>query len=822
MDSNMQSNDIEASHGSPAESITVIDQRVSDIQSKLNLLAAERNGLEKELRHLLSQKENLIDKQIRPHLDSDSFPREKKIEIFRSLFRGREDVFPKRFESKKSGKSGYQPVCANEWKRGFCGKPKIKCSECPYREWVPVSDSVIEKHLRGTDERGHDYTIGVYPLLEDETCFFLAVDFDKKNYREDVQAFLQTCRTNGVPAAVERSRSGNGAHVWIFFASPIPAHTARRMGCFLLTETMENRPELGFESYDRFFPNQDTMPQGGLGNLIALPLQAKPRRQDNSVFLDDSMEPYRDQWLFLAGIQKMQPQDVEAIAAHAVETGRVTAVKMPVLEEGEVPWEQPPSRRRKEKGLADGVTETLDIVIENEIYLTKSQLTPRLRTAILRLAAFQNPEFYRAQAMHMPTYNKPRIICCAEDFPNHIGLPRGCADDIASLLLENRIPYAVSDKRMRGTPQHFTFRGELRPEQQNAAAALLQNDLGVLSASTAFGKTVVAIYLLAKRSTSTLILVHRVQLLNQWKARLESFLDIPASAIGVVGSGKRKPTGIIDVASIQSLVKRGVVDDLVAGYGMVIVDECHHLSAFSFESVLRQCKCQFVLGLSATITRKDGHHPIIFMQCGPVRYRVSDKRQAMERPFDHQVIVRNTELTLPEEQQEKATIHTIYELIIHNEERNRMLVSDVRDALAQGRNPVVITERKEHLLWLENAFSDIKNLFVMRGGMRRKELNHVQQTFVSVPDGTPRLLLATGKFLGEGFDDPRLDTLFLTMPISWRGTLSQYAGRLHRLYDRKTEVIIYDYADMWIPMTKRMFERRLAGYRAIGYRIDGN
>ena len=375
---------------------------------------------------------------------------------------------------------------------------------------------------------------------------------------------------------------------------------------------------------------------------------------------------------------------------------------------------------------------------------------------------------------------------------------------------------------MRGTPQHFAFHGELRPEQQKAAAALLQNDLGVLSASTAFGKTVVAIYLLAKRATSTLILVHRVQLLNQWKARLESFLDIPASAIGVVGLGKRKPTGIIDVASIQSLVKRGVVDDLVAGYGMVIVDECHHLSAFSFESVLRQCKCQFVLGLSATITRKDGHHPIIFMQCGPVRYRVSDKRQAMERPFDHQVIVRNTELTLPEEQQEKATIHTIYELIIHNEERNRMLVSDVRDALAQGRNPVVITERKEHLLWLEKAFSDIKNLFVMRGGMRRKELNYVQQAFVSVPDGTPRLLLATGKFLGEGFDDPRLDTLFLTMPISWRGTLSQYAGRLHRLYDRKTEVIIYDYADMRIPMTKRMFERRLAGYRAIGYQIDEN
>ena len=793
--------------------------RIQEVRARLEQLAAEQKQLERELHalHLAQERMNAV--QRIPQRISDILPPEKKIRIFRSLFRGREDVFPRRFESTKTGKSGYQPVCVNEWRRGICAKPKIKCSECPYREWVPVSDQIIEKHLRGTDERGRNFTIGVYPMLEDETCYFLAVDFDKKNYREDVQAFLHTCRKFNIPAAVERSRSGNGAHVWIFFASPIPARTARRMGCFLLTETMESRPELGFESYDRFFPNQDTMPQGGLGNLIALPLQAKPRQRGNSVFLDDSFEPFRDQWNFLSGIRKMQPMEVEEIAARAVETGRVTAVKMPILEEGEVPWEQPPSRKKKEKDLAAGLTEPLEIVIENEIYFTKSQLTPKLRTALLRLAAFQNPEFYSAQAMHMPTYDKPRILCCAEDFPNHIGLPRGCADDVASLLLENKIHYTVSDKRNRGIPHCFTFRGTLRPEQRKAVETLLRNDLGVLSASTAFGKTVVAIYLLAKRSTSTLILVHRVQLLNQWKTRLENFLGIPASQIGVIGSGKRKPTGIIDIASIQSLVKKGVVDDIVANYGMVIVDECHHLSAFSFESVIRQCKCQYVLGLSATLIRKDGHHPIIFMQCGPVRYRVNDKQQALERPFDHRVIVRNTELCLPTEQADKVTIHNIYDLLIHNGDRNRMIVEDVRDALARGRNPVVITERKEHLLWLENAFSDVKPLFVMRGGMRRKELLSIQQAFSSVPEGPPRLLLATGKFLGEGFDDPRLDTLFLTMPISWRGTLSQYAGRLHRLYDRKTEVIIYDYADTKIPMTLRMFERRLAGYRAIGYRI---
>ena len=747
---------------------------------------------------------------------------EAKIALFRSLFRGRDDVYPRRFESRKTGRSGYAPACANEWVRGVCEKPRVKCGECPNRRFLPVTDDVIRWHQSGCDPEGQPFVAGVYPLLQDETCFFLAVDFDKASWRDDAAAFRETCRDLNLPVVLERSRSGRGAHVWLFFDEAIPAALARRLGSHVLTETMERRPEIGLDSYDRLFPNQDTMPQGGFGNLIALPLQRAARKQDNTVFLDSAFVPWPDQWALLASVRKVGRPQVEAIAEDAERRGRILGVRLPPQDDGETePWTAPPSRRREAPIVGD-LPPTLDVVLGNQIYIPKQGLNPGLRNRLLRLAAFQNPEFYKAQAMRLSTYNKPRVVACAEDLPHHIGLPRGCLDDVRKTLTDLGIRMAIRDERCDGSRLEVTFQGELRHEQKAAADALLRHENGVLAATTAFGKTVVAAWLIAERGVNALVLVHRRQLLDQWVERLSTFLDIPAKQIGRIGGGRSRPTGRIDVGIIQSLVRKGVVADLVADYGHVIIDECHHLSAHSFEQVARHSKARFVLGLSATVARKDGHHPIIFMQCGPVRHRVNARAQAASRPFEHFVLVQPTTFqpTRSPDRDKRVEFQTLYQELIDDPARTRRICEDVIDSVRSGRSPLILTERNDHLDRFEEELATrVDHVVVLHAGMGKKQRHAVNERLAAIPRHEGRIILATGRYVGEGFDDPRLDTLFLTLPVSWRGTVAQYAGRLHRLYDGKREVRIYDYADLNVPMLARMFDRRCRGYEAIGYTI---
>ncbi len=746
-----------------------------------------------------------------------------KIALFRSLFRVRDDVYARRFESKRTGKSGYAPACANEWVRGVCEKPRVKCADCPHRRFLPLTDDVVRWHLSGCDPDGEPFVAGGYPLFQDETCAFLAIDFDKSEWSADSKAYLETCRRMQLPAALERSRSGRGGHVWLFFEEAIPAALARRLGSSLLTETMERRPDVGLDSYDRLFPNQDFLPQGGFGNLIALPLQKVPRDQGNSVFVDDSLEPWPDQWAFLASQQRVGRVQVEGLVQEAERRGRVLGVRLPSDEEDDIaPWTAQPSRRTRDASIVGELPRALELVLGNQIYIAKEALPPALRNRLIRLAAFQNPEFYKAQAMRLSTYGKPRVIGCAEDHPHHIGLPRGCLDDVRATLQDLGIQVVTRDERHGGQPLRIDFSGELRPEQKSAAEALLAHDMGVLAATTAFGKTVVAAWLIARRGVNVLVLVHRRQLMDQWVERLSAFLGLPAKAIGRIGGGKNRPNGQIDVAIIQSLVKKGVVDDRVADYGHVIADECHHLSAPGFEEVARQVKARYFLGLSATVVRKDGHQPIIFMQCGPVRHRVDAKQQAAKRPFEHFVMVQPTAF-LPIREAEadrRVEFQSLYQGLIDDEQRNRRICTDVVESVQAGRSPLVLTERNDHLERLEKMLAaSVPNVMALRAGMGKKQKQAMADRLAAITPEEPRVMLATGKYIGEGYDDPRLDTLFLTLPVSWRGTIAQYAGRLHRLYDGKREVVIYDYADLHVPMLARMFDRRCRGYEGIGYTI---
>jgi superfamily II DNA or RNA helicase len=745
----------------------------------------------------------------------------EKIALFRSFFRGREDVFPRRWENLTTGKAGYAPACRNEWVRNVCGKPHVKCGECPNQAFIPVTDDVIHAHLTGqATGKAEDFTAGVYPLLPDETCWFLAADFDKASWMEDVAAFRDTARVKGVPVVVERSRSGHGAHVWIFFAEPVPAEDARRLGASLITATFDRLPDLGFDSYDRFFPSQDTMPAGGFGNLIALPLQKRPREYGNSLFVDDAFRPYDDQWAFLSMVRRLSRNEVMAIVAHASAAGQILGVRLPIKDDAEEPWAALPFRRRKELPIEGKLPVSVEVVLGNQVYIDRSNLPPALVNRIVRLAAFQNPEFYAAQAMRLPTLGKPRIISCAELYPKHIALPRGSLDAVLAMLGEVGVAAEIRDERQEGQSLGTRFLGELTPEQAEAAQALLKHDIGVLAAAAGFGKTVVAAKIIAARDRSTLVLVHRRQILDQWLTRLQTFLDIAPDKIGVIRGGKKKPSGSIDIALMQSLARKGTVSEVVADYGHVVIDECHHLSAVGFEAIARQAKARYVLGLSATVTRKDGHDPIIFMQCGPVRYRVTARKQAAERPFDHKVIFRRTAFRMARTQpDERPTIQDVYAQLAQDATRNDLIFDDILSALEAGRSPVVITERKDHLDMLAQRLSKFaKNVVVLRGGMSARQSREAAVSLANIPDNKERLLLATGRYLGEGFDDARLDTLFLAMPISWRGTLAQYAGRLNRLHAAKRDVVIYDYVDENEPVLAKMAAKREAGYRSLGYR----
>ncbi|TMA65098.1 MAG: restriction endonuclease subunit R [Deltaproteobacteria bacterium] len=782
-------------------------------QALIGRLEREREEAQARVRSLqaqLSTPAEDVDGSVSPPPPSTAG---QKVALFRGLFRGRDDVFAKLWVNPRTDRKGYAPACANEWVRGVCEKPRVKCSECPNQAFISVSDQVVLDHLQGR------HVIGVYPLLEDDTCWFLAADFDEESWADDVAAFVETSRILGLSAAVERSRSGNGAHVWFFFAAPVPAATARRMSCYLITETMSRRHQLAMASYDRLFPNQDMLPRGGFGNLIALPLQHEARERGNTVFVDDRLVPHADQWAYLASLSRIAPTTVDAIAREAVARGQVIGLRIASTgeDEDETPWEAPPSRRPRPARIEEPLPSEVRAVLAQRIFVEKARLPSAFLNQIKRVAAFQNPEFYKRQKMRLSTALTPRVVACAEEHSRHVALPRGCVGDLRDLLADHGVGLRLDDQRVLGESLKARFHGHLTEAQEQAAKSLLAHDLGVFVAPPGVGKTVVGIYLAAARGRSTLVLVHRKPLLDQWVAQLSLFLGLPPKGIGQIGGGKRTPTGRLDVAMLQSLVRDGTIDDVVAAYGHVIVDECHHVPAASFERVMGEVKARYVTGLTATPYRRDGHQPIIHMQCGPVRFAIDPKSEKAQRPFEHRLICRETAFRAAS-LGPGAGIQELYAAIAADGRRNELILNDVIGALEQGRSPILLTERRDHLEYFAARLRGFtRHLVVLQGGVTAKARREAKAQLAAIPSDEERLILATGRYIGEGFDDARLDTLFLAMPVSWKGTLVQYTGRLHRLSPGKIEVRIYDYVDPAVPLLARMFEKRLRGYRTIGY-----
>lgn len=753
---------------------------------------------------------------------------QEKINFFKSLFIGREDVFALRWSNAKSGKSGYSPVCENKWQSDKCDMKKYSCADCPFKLPVRLSDQYIFNHLAGRDFACRD-VIGLYPLMEGNLCQFLALDFDSHDktvpfqWKSDILAVKKVCNEYSIPSYMEISRSGNGAHLWIFFSEKVPAKQARNLGTNLLKAAMKQNHSISFESFDRMFPNQDEMPKGGYGNLIALPLQGHSVKQGHSVFVDDDFRPFDDQWAYLSSVQKLKEKDLNRAIKELIAVTSDFHVRRNEDDENKQVSSIVKSSfngEPKKEIIKEDFSGTVQITLSNQIYIKKKGISEHALGIIRRTAVFLNPEYFKKLRMHLPLYNIPRYIDCSKETDSELILPRGNLAEITEMLKKADVDYKISDARESGDEVDVVFKSELYEEQKSALKALLKSDCGVLSAGTGFGKTVTAAALIAERKVNTIIIVQNYNLLEQWKKSIKEFLEITA---GTIAGGKNKATGIIDIAIVNSLTEKGSdeVRPRSYKYGMVIVDECHHVSAFTTENLINSFKAKYVYGLTATPVRRDGHQHIIFMQCGPVLYSTTTKQMNEVQRFAHYFQPRFTSFhTVENKEGKEPSINDYYEKMCQSEARNQLIIEDVIKSVEKGRTPLILSDRISHLEYLEEKLKfSAKKVILITGKGTQKQKKEQLEKLKSVSDDESLIVLATGKYAGEGFDLPRLDTLMLALPFSWKGMLQQYCGRLHRNFEGKEEVQIFDYVDIRIPTFDRMYQNRLKGYKQLGYKL---
>ena len=767
-----------------------------------------------------------------PHtINRQSSPQEK-INLYKSLFVGRKDVFALRWVNTKSNKSGYSPVCGNKWASGKCDMKKYTCAVCPYKLPVALDDHYIFNHLAGRDEFFRD-VIGLYPLMEGNLCKFLAIDFDahssanQASWKDDILAVHKTFSDFGINSYIEISRSGNGGHLWVFFKETLSARLARNLGSAIIKATMQKRHSIPFESFDRFFPNQDEIPKGGYGNLIALPLQGRAVKEGHSVFIDESFVPHEDQWAFLSSVQKVSERTVRKTISE-IENSLSDFVEKDEPENTNRKNDiniSNPSENKESLNQSD-FSDTVKIVLSNYVQISKNGVSEKALGVLRRTAVFLNPEYFKNLRMHLPLYNIPRYIDCSKENDDYLLLPRGNLSKMIEKIKEAKAEYEITDERETGQKIDLHFNANLYDEQKTALKALLKENVGILSAGTGFGKTVVASSLIAERKTNTLVLVQSHALLEQWKKAIKQFLDFTP---GTIAAGKDKSTGIVDIAIVNSLIEKGSdeVKSRSYKYGMLIIDECHHVSAFSTENLVSSFKAKYVYGLTATPIRRDGHQKIIFYQCGSVLYSTTTRQMNAVQDFAHYFIPRFSSFHYVPEHDEldskNPSINQYYEKLVESQARNNLIIEDVKNAVKDGRTPLILSERIEHLNILHEQLSDsAQNVIFITGRGTQKQKKELLEKLRAVPADESLVILATGKYAGEGFDYPRIDTLMLAMPFSWKGTLAQYCGRLHRNFAGKNEVQIFDYVDYRLSVFDRMYQNRLKGYKNLGYSIKPN
>lgn len=772
---------------------------------------------------------------------ADQYINEYMVQKFFSMFWGRMDVFAKRAKN-----SNYYPQCDNRWNNAKCPKQrneKIYCEDCEHQCWTKLTLEVIEKHLWGYREDGTD-VIGVYPLLSDGTCRFLVFDFDNhekdaekndfanenEDWHYEVDALRLICKQNGIDALVERSRSGRGAHIWIFFKNPIPASLARNFGFLLLDKGATTINLKTFRYYDRMYPSQDVA--NAIGNLIALPLQGQALKSGNSAFVDEHWNAYPNQWDKLFQTKKLEREDVESYIAKWQEdlSNRVNRSDYVKEKNRLKPW------KRKEGFVASDVTGKLHIVLADGVYVDALNLAPRLQNQIRCMATFDNPIYYKNRRLGYSNYYNFSMIYMGEDFEGYIKIPRGMLEDIISACKNAGIPYDIEEQREKGLPIRVSFNGELRVQQNLAAQRLLAYDHGILSAATAFGKTVVCSYLIAERKVNTLILLESTDLISQWEEELGRFLTINeeppeyhtktgrvkkrSSVIGKLKGGKDTMTGIVDIAMVGSLYKKGKFHEKLNSYGMVIMDECHHAASATAQEILKKVNAKYVYGVSATPMRSDNLEKINYMLLGPVRHRYTALERAEAQGIEHLVIPRYTRVVGTFSKKE---INKAYNHICSNEMRNKQILEDIQICVKNGRTPVILTRFKEQARYLyEQSKNYADNVFVFYGDNTNKENELIRKQMKTVPNDRSLILIATGSKIGEGFDFPRLDTLMLAAPVSYEGRLEQYVGRLNRDYEGKQDVRVYDYIDSHIKVFDDMYLKRLRTYKKIGYHISND